>query len=100
MKAPRCQFCGVEEWGHLCVGSAPSEIWRRATRGAVTKTPVTKTRSVTKTVTIKVTPTIKVTQGKRGRPRSGEAPLSAAEKMRRYRERRRAALRALKGEGE
>ena len=86
------------EWGHTCLGAAPSEIERRATRGAVTKTPTvtkTETGSVTKIVTNKVT------QGKRGRPRAGEAPLSAAEKMRRYRERRRAALRALRAaEGE
>ena len=110
MKAPRCQVCGVEEWGHLCGGWAPSEIERRATRGAVTKTPVTKTMSVTKTPTVTKTSrtgllgsgareagsnpvrsTSKSSKG--GRPRKGEGEvLSAAERARRYR----AALRALR----
>jgi len=104
MKAPRCQYCGVEEWGHLCVGRAPSEIERRAARGVVralvkvreaeagvsekargvTKTPVTKTSDVTET-----TPVTKTRKG--GRPKK-EGALSTAERVRRHR----AALRALR----
>jgi hypothetical protein len=98
MKAPKCQFCGVEEWGHLCSGAAPSEIERRATRGAVTKNPrpsVTKNTLVTKNQE-----GISVTSKKgRGRPKKAKAS-SAAERVKAFRERKAEALAALRKLGE
>jgi len=93
MKAPRCQYCGVEEWGHLCGGRAPSEIERRAARGAVTKTPATKNRGATEISATKILDGVKALKRGRGRPkRVGEEALSSTERSRR----RRAALRALR----
>jgi hypothetical protein len=101
MKAPKCGYCGVEEWGHLCSGAAPSEIERRAGKGTVTKNPRRVTEiPVTKNRVTEIPEAISVTEKKgRGRPKQEEA-LTKAEKQRRYRERKAEALAALRKLGE
>lgn len=76
MKAPKCRICGVSEWQHVCGGGVPVERVTELVRPERKKT-VTKKNKVTKN---------KVT--KRGRPKLGEVSLTAAEKMRRYREKK------------
>ena len=76
MKAPRCAFCGVEEWGHLCSGAAPSEIERRATRGAVTKNPRRVTKiPVTKNRVTEISDEAPEARMRRGLPPYERPPL-------------------------
>ncbi len=90
MKAPKCRVCGVSEWRHVCGGGVPADAVRVLQETKVQRKPVTKSP------TIKVTRKNKVT--KRGRPKLGEVSLTAAEKMRRYREKNRKKEREKSGE--
>jgi hypothetical protein len=98
MDAPRCVMCGTKHWSRQpCPAMGKDERLQQACDGlrqaeSVTKKPeipVTKIQpGVTKAAVDSVTKTPTVTKTKRGRPRLGDKPMSAAERMRRYRARK------------
>jgi len=78
MDAPKCPLCGKRHWSRQPCAAAPAKKRRS---DSVTNNPP----AVTNNPGISVTP-----KRGRGRPKTGKA-LSAAEKQRRYRARRKAA---------
>jgi hypothetical protein len=83
MDATRCIVCNTKHWSRQpcpAMSREPRDIFRRAE--GVTKNPQLP---VTKIAGDSVTKIPAVMKTKRGRPRLGDKPMTAAERMRRYR---------------
>jgi hypothetical protein len=87
MDAPRCLVCNTKHWSRQpCPAQKEARLDHARDVLRQAQIPVTKkTAPVTKVAVDSVTKTPAVTKTKRGRPRLGDKPMTAAERMRRYR---------------